>query len=281
MGVGQRPRASPASGLSSATASATRPNSGCWRPTRWTASPGGPEAVLPSEPGVSRQPGRGAGHPGRDLQGPSRADRVLRLPVLRGTAPRRSRRATRRFLRPATGRLGTADTHRIPPPLGACLDRQRHATRGPRPETPPRRRYPDSPRLSASSAITCTLTGGPQTGGYSGAPAAARSAKASTARSGIRPAPRPSARQAPTGTPPYDLRHAALSLWLASGAPPAEVAARAGHSTRVLLTVYAHCIPGCDQITSQQIEQALSPSQWPCAARKLDRVVDLPVRLRS
>lgn len=62
---------------------------------------------------------------------------------------------------------------------------------------------------------------------------------------------------------PYDLRHAALSLWLASGAPPAEVAARAGHSVRVLLTIYAHCIPGCDQIASQRIEQALNPSHWP------------------
>ena len=34
---------------------------------------------------------------------------------------------------------------------------------------------------------------------------------------------------------PYDLRHAALSLWLASGAPPAEIAGRAGHSVHVLL----------------------------------------------
>jgi hypothetical protein len=58
---------------------------------------------------------------------------------------------------------------------------------------------------------------------------------------------------------PYDLRHAALSLWLASGAPPAEVAARAGHSAHVLLTVYAHCIPGHDQIASQHIAQALRP----------------------
>ena len=47
-------------------------------------------------------------------------------------------------------RLGAADTHWIPPPLGACLDRQRHATRGPRPETPPRRRYPDSPHPAAA-----------------------------------------------------------------------------------------------------------------------------------
>ena len=72
-----------------------------------------------------------------------------------------------------------------------------------------------------------------------------------------------------TGTQPVrrpcDLRHAALSLWLASGAPPAEIAARAGHSVRVLLTIYAHGIPGCDQIASQQIEEALRPSQWPPA----------------
>jgi integrase len=64
---------------------------------------------------------------------------------------------------------------------------------------------------------------------------------------------------------PYDLRHAALSLWLSSGAPPAEIAARAGHSVRVLLTIYAHGIPGCDQIASQHIEQALNPSRWPPA----------------
>jgi hypothetical protein len=64
---------------------------------------------------------------------------------------------------------------------------------------------------------------------------------------------------------PYDLRHAALSLWLASGAPPAEIAARAGHSVRILLTIYAQCIPGCDQIASQHIDRALRPSHWPPA----------------
>ena len=97
--------------------------------------------------------------------------------------------------------------------------------------------------------------------GCSGAPAAARSAKASTAGSGTRPAPEDGTGTQPPSCP-YDLRHAALSLWLASGAPPAEIAARAGHSVRVLLTIYAHCIPGCDQIASQHIEQALRPSHW-------------------
>jgi len=64
---------------------------------------------------------------------------------------------------------------------------------------------------------------------------------------------------------PYDLRHAALSLWLASGAPPAEIAARAEHSVNVLLAVYAHCIPGHDQIASRRIEQALGVGSRPAA----------------
>ncbi len=37
---------------------------------------------------------------------------------------------------------------------------------------------------------------------------------------------------------PYDLRHAALSLWLNASGTPAEVAARAGNSARVLHEVY-------------------------------------------
>ena len=56
-------------------------------------------------------------------QDPPGADRVLRLPVLRGAAPRRSRRAARRLLHPPRARLGTADPHGIPSPVGACLDR--------------------------------------------------------------------------------------------------------------------------------------------------------------
>ncbi|HEY5989110.1 MAG TPA: hypothetical protein VIV12_22425 [Streptosporangiaceae bacterium] len=67
-----------------------------------------------------------------------------------------------------------------------------------------------------------------------------------------------------TATPlvrrPYDLRHSALSLWLARGAPAAEIAARAGHSVQVLLAVYAHRIPGHDQIANSKIEAGLSPA---------------------
>jgi integrase len=65
---------------------------------------------------------------------------------------------------------------------------------------------------------------------------------------------------------PYDLRHAALSLWLNSGGDPAQIAARAGHSVAVLLTVYSHCIHGRDDLLNQQIDQLLehSTGRGPC-----------------
>jgi integrase len=43
----------------------------------------------------------------------------------------------------------------------------------------------------------------------------------------------------PLASDPYDLRHAAVSTWLAASLPPAEVAERAGHTVDVLLKVYA------------------------------------------
>ena len=48
----------------------------------------------------------------------------------------------------------------------------------------------------------------------------------------------------PLARRPYDLRHAALSLWLNATGAPAEVAARAGNSARVLYEVYLHCTDG-------------------------------------
>jgi len=56
---------------------------------------------------------------------------------------------------------------------------------------------------------------------------------------------------------PYDLRHAALSLWLNASGTPADVAARAGNSARVLHGVYLHCTDGQEDIVSQRIEDAL------------------------
>ena len=57
---------------------------------------------------------------------------------------------------------------------------------------------------------------------------------------------------------PYDLRHAAMSLWLNASGTPAEVAARAGHSARVLHEVYLHCTDGQEDAVSQRIEDALN-----------------------
>jgi hypothetical protein len=230
-----------------------------------------PEIILPGGPAVSGHTCRGAGHPGRGHQDPPGADRVLRLPVLRGTATRRSRRAACQLLHPPLTRLGTADTHSVPPPIGSCLDWQRHATRAAQPQTPPGRRHQDSPdppqlaRLlrrhlhafgcAADGRLFQGARGGPLSESlYGRIWHQARAAAMPDFGTGAQPARRP-----------YDLRHAALSLWLASGAPPAEIAARAGHSVRVLLTIYAHGIPGCDQIASQHIEQALRFSRWPPA----------------
>ena len=81
---------------------------------------------------------------------------------------------------------------------------------------------------------------------------------------------------------PYDLRHAALSLWLNATNAPAEVAARAGNSARVLHEVYLHCIDSQEDIVSQRIEEALdtgTSSSLPpqcvkassCAHRRLPR----------
>jgi hypothetical protein len=56
---------------------------------------------------------------------------------------------------------------------------------------------------------------------------------------------------------PNDLWHAALSLWLNASGAPAEVAARAGNSARVLHEVYLHCINGQEDLVSQRIEAAL------------------------
>ncbi|GII84156.1 integrase [Sphaerisporangium siamense] len=57
---------------------------------------------------------------------------------------------------------------------------------------------------------------------------------------------------------PYDLRHAAVSLWLNAGVPAPDVAERAGHSVDVLLRVYAKCVDGQREIANQRIAEALS-----------------------
>jgi integrase len=65
---------------------------------------------------------------------------------------------------------------------------------------------------------------------------------------------------------PYDLRHAALSLWLNARGDPAQIAAQAGNSVAVLLTVYSHCIHGHDDLLNQQIDHVLQQLGVSCPA---------------
>ncbi len=67
----------------------------------------------------------------------------------------------------------------------------------------------------------------------------------------------PAQYRSPLGCRPYDLRHAAVSLWLDSGVPPTEVARRAGHGVAVLLKIYAHCTDGQADAANKRITDAL------------------------
>jgi integrase len=62
----------------------------------------------------------------------------------------------------------------------------------------------------------------------------------------------------PLAKRPYDLRHAAVSLWLNAGVPATQVAEWAGHSVSVLLKVYAKCLDGQDEVARRRVEAALN-----------------------
>ena len=101
--------------------------------------------------------------------------------------------------------------------------------------------------------------------------------KAATAGSGTRPAaPRPRrARRACVPTTCVMLR--CRCGWPPVPRPPKSLPAP-GHTVRVLLTVYAHGMPGCDQIASQHIEEALNPSRWPPAGPRTGADPGNPIR---
>jgi integrase len=65
----------------------------------------------------------------------------------------------------------------------------------------------------------------------------------------------------PLAARPYDLRHAAVTLWLNGGIPAPEIAARVGHGVEVLLRVYAGCIDGEETAINTRIERALRASR--------------------
>jgi integrase len=53
---------------------------------------------------------------------------------------------------------------------------------------------------------------------------------------------------------PYDLRHSCVSAWLAAGVDPAQIAEWVGHSIAILHRVYAHVLPGRDEVARRRIE---------------------------
>jgi len=61
---------------------------------------------------------------------------------------------------------------------------------------------------------------------------------------------------------PYDLRHAAASLWLNAGVAAKEVARRLGHGVAVLLKVYANCLDGQGETANGRIEAAQAGQAW-------------------
>lgn len=67
----------------------------------------------------------------------------------------------------------------------------------------------------------------------------------------------PAVAASPLGSRPYDLRHSALSTWLNAGVDPTEVAERAGNSVEVLLTRYAKCLDGRQDVANRRIEDLL------------------------
>ncbi|MFF0864120.1 tyrosine-type recombinase/integrase [Nonomuraea sp. NPDC003560] len=62
----------------------------------------------------------------------------------------------------------------------------------------------------------------------------------------------------PLASRPYDLRHAAVSLWLNAGVHAPEAAERAGHGVDVMLRVYAKCIDGQRDVANGRILDALA-----------------------
>jgi hypothetical protein len=121
--------------------------------------------------------------------------------------------------------------------------------------------------LPASCAGTCRLSVAQQMGGCPGR--SRRPGQRKPLRPDLAPGPRRSHAagrdRRPAGAPP--LRSASCRAVVVAGLRrPARRSRCPGRAqVRVLFTIYAHCIPGCDQIASQHVEQALRPSQWPRA----------------
>jgi integrase len=59
----------------------------------------------------------------------------------------------------------------------------------------------------------------------------------------------------------HDLRHTAVALWIAAGASPKEVAARAGHtSVSFVLDRYGHLFPESDAALRDRLDELFVPA---------------------
>jgi hypothetical protein len=99
----------------------------------------------------------------------------------------------------------------------------------------------------------------------------------------------------------HDLRHTAVALWIAAGANPKEVSARAGHaSVRFTLDRYGHLYPEADTALRDRLDALYGTAQptpdgtvvrlprragrgpvWPQAARGTTRAPPMMYRRRS
>jgi len=63
----------------------------------------------------------------------------------------------------------------------------------------------------------------------------------------------------------HDLRHTAVSLWIAAGASPREIAARAGHtSVSAVLERYGHLLPGTENRVNDELDRLAATSSGTC-----------------
>jgi integrase len=57
----------------------------------------------------------------------------------------------------------------------------------------------------------------------------------------------------------HDCRHTAASIMLSHGIPPIIVAGMLGHSLAILMTTYAHYIPGTQDEAARVMDDILTP----------------------
>jgi integrase len=57
----------------------------------------------------------------------------------------------------------------------------------------------------------------------------------------------------------HDYRHTAASIMLSHGIPPIIVAGMLGHSLAILMTTYAHYIPGTQDEAARLMDEILTP----------------------